>query len=177
MKVLVQRCDKASVKVDNKIVGSVDKGMMILVGFTQTDTSENIDYMVDKVINLRIFDDEEGIMNTFNYTLEYVERSYKLKKNAIPEEYCMLCMPACIKQILSFTYLIVGYYWKHRHYGKTAFHQLLLDDMKRYAFHSKSIDYIALQYSNPIAGGAYLAYYHIVRVLKNMKRDFVNLHF
>lgn len=63
MRVLVQRCDKANVTVDNKIVGSIDKGMMILVGFTQTDTSENIDYMVDKVLNLRIYDDELGIMN------------------------------------------------------------------------------------------------------------------
>lgn len=63
MRVLVQRCDSASVSVDNKIVGSIEKGMMILVGFTQTDTSENIDYMVDKVLNLRIYDDEEGIMN------------------------------------------------------------------------------------------------------------------
>lgn len=63
MKVLVQRCDRASVSVDNKIVGSIEKGMMILVGFTQTDTSENIDYMVDKVLNLRIYDDEDGVMN------------------------------------------------------------------------------------------------------------------
>lgn len=63
MKVLIQRCDKASVKVDNKIVGQIDKGMMILVGFTHTDTSENIDYMIDKILNLRIYDDEVGIMN------------------------------------------------------------------------------------------------------------------
>lgn len=63
MKVLVQRCDSASVKVDNKIIGSIDKGMMILVGFTQTDTSENIDYMIEKVLNLRIYDDEYGVMN------------------------------------------------------------------------------------------------------------------
>ena len=63
MRILVQRCDKASVKVDNKIVGKIDKGMMILVGFTQTDTSEIIDYMVDKVLNLRIYDDESGVMN------------------------------------------------------------------------------------------------------------------
>ena len=63
MKVLVQRCDKASVSVDNKIVGKIEKGMMILVGFTQTDTSENIDCMIDKVLNLRIYDDESGIMN------------------------------------------------------------------------------------------------------------------
>lgn len=63
MRVLVQRCDKASVIVDNKIVGKIDKGMMILVGFTDTDTSNNIDYLVDKVLNLRIYDDESGIMN------------------------------------------------------------------------------------------------------------------
>ena len=63
MKVLVQRCDKASVSIDNKVVGSIGKGMMILVSFTHTDTMENIDYMVDKVLNLRIYDDESGIMN------------------------------------------------------------------------------------------------------------------
>ena len=63
MRVLVQRCDKANVKVDNKIVGQIDKGMMILVGFTDTDNSTNIDYMVDKVLNLRIYDDENGVMN------------------------------------------------------------------------------------------------------------------
>ncbi len=63
MKVVVQRCDEAKVTVDNKITGKIDKGMMILVGFTDTDTSKEIDYMVDKIINLRIFDDENGIMN------------------------------------------------------------------------------------------------------------------
>ncbi len=63
MRILVQRCDKASVTVDNKVVGSIDKGLMLLVGFTENDSSSNIDYLVDKVINLRIFDDENGIMN------------------------------------------------------------------------------------------------------------------
>ena len=63
MKVLVQRCDKASVSVNNEIVGKIDKGMLILVGFTQTDTSENIDYMIEKILHLRIYDDESGIMN------------------------------------------------------------------------------------------------------------------
>lgn len=115
-------------------------------------------------------DNAEGIMNTFNYTLEYVERSYRLKKDAIPEEYRMQCMPACIEQILIFTYLIVGYYWKHRCSGKTAFHQLLLDDMKRYAYRPKTVDYTVLQYANPMISGAYLAYYRMVRMLKNIKR-------
>ena len=63
MRVVVQRCDKASVTVDNKVVGQIDKGIMLLVGFTDTDTEKEIDYMVDKVINLRIFDDESGVMN------------------------------------------------------------------------------------------------------------------
>lgn len=63
MKVLVQRCEKAKVSVDNKVVGQIGKGLMLLVGFTQNDNSSNIDYLVDKVINLRIFDDESGVMN------------------------------------------------------------------------------------------------------------------
>ena len=63
MRLLVQRCEKAKVTVNNKIVGIIDKGLMLLVGFTEGDNSKNIDYLVDKVINLRIFDDENGIMN------------------------------------------------------------------------------------------------------------------
>ena len=63
MKIVIQRCIKSSVEVDNKVVGSINNGVMLLVGFTSGDNEEIIDYMVDKVINLRIFDDEEGVMN------------------------------------------------------------------------------------------------------------------
>ena len=63
MRVLVQRVTSSSVEVEGKIVGKIDNGIMLLVGFTHTDTSKEIDYMVDKVINLRIFDDENGVMN------------------------------------------------------------------------------------------------------------------
>lgn len=63
MRVLVQRCDRACVKVDNKIVGQIGMGVMILVGITHDDDSKKIDYLVDKLINLRIFDDENGVMN------------------------------------------------------------------------------------------------------------------
>lgn len=63
MKVLVQRSLNSCVSVDDKIIGSIDKGIVLLVGFTHTDTSEDIDYLVKKVINLRIFDDENGVMN------------------------------------------------------------------------------------------------------------------
>ena len=63
MKVLVQRVTSANVKVNNKVVGEINKGLLLFVGFTQSDTTKEIDYMVDKVINLRIFDDENGVMN------------------------------------------------------------------------------------------------------------------
>lgn len=63
MKIVVQRSLKSSVKVDNKVVGSINKGLVLLVGFTYKDNLDIIDYMVDKVLNLRIFDDENGIMN------------------------------------------------------------------------------------------------------------------
>ena len=63
MRVLVQRCDKALVKVNDNVVGSINKGLMILVGFTEGDNFDAIKYMADKVVNLRVFDDENGIMN------------------------------------------------------------------------------------------------------------------
>lgn len=63
MRIVVQRSKEASVSVDNKVVGKIDHGMVILVGFTYNDTIEDIDYMINKVINLRIYDDEEGVMN------------------------------------------------------------------------------------------------------------------
>ena len=63
MRVVIQRTLKSSVKVDNKIVGQIDNGLTILVGFGLNDTSKEIDYMVNKILNLRIFDDENGIMN------------------------------------------------------------------------------------------------------------------
>ena len=56
MKVLVQRSKKSSVRVGNNIIGSIDNGLVLLVGFTNSDTIKDIDYLVKKVINLRIFD-------------------------------------------------------------------------------------------------------------------------
>ena len=63
MRVVVQRTKKSSVSVDEEVVGKIDKGLMLLVGFTEGDNIEKIKYMVNKIINLRIFDDENGIMN------------------------------------------------------------------------------------------------------------------
>jgi len=63
MRIVVQRVKHASVTVDGKIIGSIDKGLLLLVGFTEGDTIEKINYMVKKIINLRIFDDNNGVMN------------------------------------------------------------------------------------------------------------------
>ena len=63
MKVIVQRVDNSKVEVDDKVTGQIEKGFMLLVGFTKTDTINEIDWMVKKISNLRIFDDENGVMN------------------------------------------------------------------------------------------------------------------
>ena len=63
MRVLVQRCENASVTADGKLTGTCQKGLMVLVGFTKNDTEEHISYMTRKVLNLRIFPDDNGIMN------------------------------------------------------------------------------------------------------------------
>ena len=63
MKVVIQRSNEASVKVKDKIVGKIDKGLVVLVGFTYGDTIKEIKYLANKIVNLRIFDDENGIMN------------------------------------------------------------------------------------------------------------------
>lgn len=63
MKVVVQRSKKSSVSVDGKLINEIDKGMVLLVSFTQGDREENILKMVKKIANLRIFDDDDGVMN------------------------------------------------------------------------------------------------------------------
>ena len=63
MRVLVQRSKSSSVLVDEKVVGKIDFGYVLLVGFTDTDTKEKIDKMVRKILHLRIFDDNNGVMN------------------------------------------------------------------------------------------------------------------
>ena len=63
MKIVVQRVKKADVKVDGEIVGKIDKGFMVLVGVTHTDTKENADYLAKKLCKLRVFEDENEKMN------------------------------------------------------------------------------------------------------------------
>ena len=63
MRVLVQRSGEASVLVDQKVVGSIDQGLVLFVGFTDSDTMEEISYLAKKIVNLRIFPDQDGVMN------------------------------------------------------------------------------------------------------------------
>lgn len=63
MRVVVQRVAQAQVDIDGDCVGQVERGLMVLVGFTHGDTRRDLEYIADKVVNLRIFPDAEGKMN------------------------------------------------------------------------------------------------------------------
>lgn len=63
MRAVVQRSYEASVKVDEKTIGAIDWGMVVLLGVKDNDTEEDLKYILRKVLNLRIFDDENGVMN------------------------------------------------------------------------------------------------------------------
>lgn len=63
MRVIVQRVSKSNVKVSGEVTGKISKGFMVLVSFVDDDTDGDLDWMSNKIINLRIFNDEEGKMN------------------------------------------------------------------------------------------------------------------
>ena len=63
MRAVVQRVTQANVTVDGEKVGEIGPGIMVLIGVSDTDTDRDLKYIVDKVMNLRIFDDENGVMN------------------------------------------------------------------------------------------------------------------
>lgn len=63
MRIVIQRVSRASVRVDGVVAGSIDKGLVLLVGIEYVDSRAEIDRAVDKVVNLRIFNDRDGLMN------------------------------------------------------------------------------------------------------------------
>jgi len=63
MRVIIQRVSKASVSISGKLKASIGQGLLVLVGIENADETEDIDFLVKKIINLRIFDDENGVMN------------------------------------------------------------------------------------------------------------------
>ena len=63
MRLVIQRVQSAQVVVDNKVVGKIGKGLLVLLGIAADDTGEDVDWLVHKLLHLRIFDDEGGVMN------------------------------------------------------------------------------------------------------------------
>ena len=63
MRVVLQRVSSASVKVDGRVIGEIGAGLLLLAGFTSSDTADAVDWMADKIATLRIFGDEAGKMN------------------------------------------------------------------------------------------------------------------
>ena len=63
MRIIIQRVREASVTIDNQLYSSINQGVMILVGIEEADDEEDIAFLTKKVVNMRIFDDENGVMN------------------------------------------------------------------------------------------------------------------
>ena len=63
MKVVIQRVNEASVSIDGQIAGSIQKGLMVLLGIETADTMEDLDWLSNKIVQMRIFDDAEAVMN------------------------------------------------------------------------------------------------------------------
>lgn len=63
MRVLIQRVKRASVTVDNELISSIDKGLLVFVGICDEDTANDIEWLTKKIANIRLFDDENGVMN------------------------------------------------------------------------------------------------------------------
>lgn len=63
MRVVIQRVKNASVSVEGKQISSIEKGFLILVGIEDVDTKKDVEWLTQKIVNLRVFDDENGIMN------------------------------------------------------------------------------------------------------------------
>lgn len=63
MRLLIQRVRRASVEIDGAIKGKIGKGFLVLVGVTHEDTEEDLEYLAQKLLKIRLFDDENGVMN------------------------------------------------------------------------------------------------------------------
>lgn len=78
MRVVIQRVLKASVSINNEIYSQINEGLLVFVGIEDEDSSEDVQWLSSKIVNLRIFDDEHGVMNKgvmdFNYQLLVVSQ-------------------------------------------------------------------------------------------------------
>lgn len=63
MRLLIQRVSRASVEIEGAVKGAIEKGFLVLVGVTHEDTEEDMEYLAQKLLKIRLFDDENGVMN------------------------------------------------------------------------------------------------------------------
>lgn len=63
MRAVIQRVTRANVSIDEQVVGEIKKGLVVLLGIARDDAQEDVEYLINKIVSLRIFDDEEGKMN------------------------------------------------------------------------------------------------------------------
>ncbi|MDD3630547.1 MAG: D-aminoacyl-tRNA deacylase, partial [Bacteroidales bacterium] len=63
MRVVIQRVNSAAVKVNNDVISSINQGLLLLVGFEEEETTADMQWLANKIINLRIFNDSDGLMN------------------------------------------------------------------------------------------------------------------
>ena len=80
MRAVVQRVSSSKVTVDGEVTGEINKGLLVLLGVTHEDTSKDVDYIIDKVLNLRIFEDENGKMKADSgWTKIFIYPGYEFK--------------------------------------------------------------------------------------------------
>jgi D-tyrosyl-tRNA(Tyr) deacylase len=70
MRIVLQRVNEATVSIDGAVAGSVKRGFLLLVGFTHTDSQKSLQWCVNKIMNLRVFPDEQGAMNNSLLTID-----------------------------------------------------------------------------------------------------------
>lgn len=116
-------------------------------------------------------DNAAGIVNTFDYTLEYLTKSYHFKKNAIPKEYRDECMSHCIANVLKANYVIVGYYYHRKTKVKPQIHKEVVADMHQYNYTSQWWERFSLKFSNPTYSRFYLWVRSMIILLKNIKKN------
>lgn len=120
-------------------------------------------------------DNAGGITNTFDYTLDYLNRSYHFKKQAIPNCYRKECMPCCIGNILQANHIIVRHYSAFNQWDRTPLHRQVLEDIHTYGCKELWWERFSLNFSNPIFSRLYLWIRAVVTMLKKIKRSLISI--